>query len=120
MNMRTPRGEADFLGAARGSTDATERAVARNLPMGQPEISNVSRVLGSRDGQVASLMFAASLGGEGAMSVPSARPQQPDAVVADASLTVGHPRPTEGLAARAARVGAAGYEGPVLKPGNTA
>lgn len=106
MNMRTPRGEADFLGAVRGSTDATERAVARNLPMGQPEISNVSRVLGSRDGQVASLMFAASLRGEGAMSVPSVRPQQPDAVVADASLTVGQPRPLQGLRERMAATGA--------------
>lgn len=106
--------ESAFLASARGSTAATERAVARNLPMGQPEISNINNVLGTREGQVASLMYAASRRAEPGMQPTPAPAEAPPIAPAAASAAPAQQSTTLAQAAR--RLGADGYDVPVARP----
>jgi hypothetical protein len=68
------RSESAFLQQISGTTPAAERAVSRDLPMGRPEITNMTNLVGTGEGQLASLIYAASLRREPEMAAKAAGP----------------------------------------------
>jgi hypothetical protein len=53
-------GEPAFVAALAGANPKIGTAYEMNLPMGQPALNNAAGVLGTQDGKLASLLYAAS------------------------------------------------------------